>query len=209
MIAIMPGRASQKLAATCHHAPEACACAADTHTVVLTSHHATHAAHAHLALVQLVLINISDHCMRARMASNTRFPRVVGCLLGSHTGRTVDVSNSFELLEVSWPDGSTVFDQDVYATKLEQYQEVFKSLELIGWYATGTGVQASDLSLHKKMAEQVEAPIFLTLDPQATMAVGAKELPIVLCESGAPPPLLACVRRCRLHARATGCSYLA
>ena len=134
--------------------------------------------------MQLVLINISDHTMRAK-ASGSGFPRVIGCLLGQLHGRTVDVINSFELLETAAADSSPTFDAEMYSLKLEQYQEVFKSLDVIGWYATGGGVQATDLAMHRRVAEQIEAPIFLSMDPQATMAVGAKELPLALYESGA------------------------
>jgi len=50
--------------------------------------------------LQLVVINISDHYTRTR--ANLGSPpdaliRVVGCLLGTQSGRTIDVSNSFEV----------------------------------------------------------------------------------------------------------------
>jgi COP9 signalosome complex subunit 6 len=138
--------------------------------------------------LQLVLINMSDHVMRTKVAANNAsnaHPRVIGCLLGQTTGRTVDISNSFELLETTTSDGAPAFDQELFTMRLEQYQEVFKSLEVIGWYATGSGLQPSDLTLHKRFAETMDAPILLSLDADATMVVGAKELPVALYESGA------------------------
>lgn len=135
--------------------------------------------------MQLVLINISDHAMRAKqLARDGAFPRVIGCLLGQHSGRTVDVVNSFEMVERPRSNGDAGYDADTYAQKLEQYQEVFKSVDVIGWYATGAGLQASDLSVHRQLAEQCEAPILLSMNPAAATQVGAKELPLALYESG-------------------------
>jgi COP9 signalosome complex subunit 6 len=137
-------------------------------------------------MMQLVLINVSDHCMRTKALDNAEFPRVIGCLLGQHNGRTVDIISSFEMIETECTDGigAQDYDHNVYALKREQYQEVFKSLDVIGWYVTGTSLQSRDLALHKKLSEQVEAPILLSMDPQAAVAPGAKELPIELYESG-------------------------
>ena len=144
--------------------------------------------HAHdaSASVQLVLINISDHAMRAKQVQQqSAFPRIIGCLLGSHAGRNIEIINSFEMVERARDNGEAAFDAETFNQKLEQYQEVFKSLELIGWYATGAGLQASDLSVHRQLTEHCEAPILLSMDPHAATQVGAKELPLALYESGA------------------------
>jgi hypothetical protein len=139
--------------------------------------------------VQLVLINISDHCMRSRQMGAEGFPRVIGCLLGQHTGRSVDICNSFEMLEVSAngdASGEDVADIDhaIYDQRREQYAETFKSLDVIGWYATGEEVLARDMSLHRKVSENTEAPIFLLVNPKAAMIPGTRDLPATLYESG-------------------------
>lgn len=89
---------------------------------------------------QLVIVNISDHYNRVRLSlpSGTEaYPdgvaRVIGCLLGTQTGRTVEVVNSFEMVK-----GGAGIDQEHLKLRKDQYKEVFPALELIGWYATGT-----------------------------------------------------------------------
>jgi COP9 signalosome complex subunit 6 len=135
-------------------------------------------------IVQLVLINISDHCMRIRSQDQDGYPRVIGCLLGQHNGRCVDISNSFEMVETGTPENPD-FIESVFAAKQTQYAECFKSLHAIGWYATDT-LQPSDLHLHKRFIEvtEIQAPVFLLLDPKGAMEPGMKELPVELYESG-------------------------
>lgn len=86
--------------------------------------------------MQLVLINISDH--HTRTVANAGGPppagadaggastsagggaatRVLGCLLGSQSGRTVDISNSFEMRLVGGSDVD--IDEAFLQTKMEQ-----------------------------------------------------------------------------------------
>lgn len=76
---------------------------------------------------QLVLINISDHHTRtlanagpdaAGGAGAPPPPRVLGCLLGSQAGRTVDITNSFEM---RFAEGSAAeIDQAFLQKKMEQ-----------------------------------------------------------------------------------------
>jgi COP9 signalosome complex subunit 6 len=135
--------------------------------------------------MQLVLINISDHFMRMRMSGEQPAPRVVGCLLGEQNGRTVDISNSFEML-CTGSDSSPDFDRAVFDAKQSQYAECFTSLHVLGWYTTGGTVQQRELQLHRKFMDHTEtqAPILLVLDPSKAMAPAAKELPVDMYESG-------------------------
>ena len=74
---------------------------------------------------QLVLINISDHHTRTRAnalggaAAAPPAVRVLGCLLGSQAGRTVDIQNSFELRLVEG-GGEAAIDEAFLAKKMEQ-----------------------------------------------------------------------------------------
>lgn len=72
-------------------------------------------------VLQLVLINISDHHTRTRANSEAgpgeELP-VLGCLLGTQAGRTVDISNSFEM---RYQEGSaTDIDHAFLLKKMEQ-----------------------------------------------------------------------------------------
>ena len=59
-----------------------------------------------------MLINISDHHTRVKANSPPADSiKVLGCLLGSQSGRTVDICNSFEFRYEVTSDGIVV-DQD-------------------------------------------------------------------------------------------------
>lgn len=67
------------------------------------------------------MINISDHHTRMRANyPNVQPMRVMGCLLGSQTGRTVDISNSFEMNFSINDQGALVIDHAFLVKKQEQ-----------------------------------------------------------------------------------------
>ncbi|KAI7842094.1 hypothetical protein COHA_004289 [Chlorella ohadii] len=141
----------------------------------------------------LVLINISDHHTRtlanqgapAGEASTSaagggggRCVRVLGCLLGTQTGRTVDISNSFEVRCV---EGTDDIDEPFLQKKMEQYKQTFPQQDMVGWYATGTDISDADMAIQRKLMEINESPVFLRLDPSKDAA--QKDLPVYLYES--------------------------
>ena len=69
--------------------------------------------------MQLVVINMSDHYTRMRFSVGSSAP-VLGCLLGSQSGRTVDISNSFELKYSATPEGVVDLDMAFLTKKQEQ-----------------------------------------------------------------------------------------
>jgi JAB1/Mov34/MPN/PAD-1 ubiquitin protease len=72
-------------------------------------------------VLQLVLINLSDH--HTRVASNIGGSQpVLGCLLGSQSGRTVDISNSFEI-KYQLVDGQVQIDTAFLLRKQEQCKQ--------------------------------------------------------------------------------------
>jgi len=130
----------------------------------------------------LVIINISDHATRAKMQGDTRSqPRVIGVLFGVQSGRSIEVFNSFELL-FNQVDGHVVLDPEYIKTKQEQYCQVFKNYEILGWYSTGTDCQPKDLEIHNQFLSFNESPLYLVLDPIASK-VTTKGLPITIYES--------------------------
>lgn len=77
-----------------------------------------------IVCLQLVLINISDHHTRLRANSQSNSaPTVMGCLLGAQSGRTVDVSNSFEIKYATTEQGVQI-DEPFLAKKQEQCKHV-------------------------------------------------------------------------------------
>ncbi|EFJ51244.1 hypothetical protein VOLCADRAFT_79768 [Volvox carteri f. nagariensis] len=135
----------------------------------------------------LVLINISDHHTRTKANTSgastpgVPLPAVMGCLLGSQSGRTVDIRNSFEVRYTIVADGSVEVDIAFLLKKQEQYKQVFKTLDVVGWYATGSAATDAHMQCHRKISEVVEGPVFLLLDPAVDHS--RKDLPVALYET--------------------------
>jgi COP9 signalosome complex subunit 6 len=135
-----------------------------------------------ISLHPLVIMNVSEHFTRHRAQSEPGAPnRVFGCLLGTLSGRNVDIANSFEL-KVGLVSGTYVIDVDFLKTRLDEYKKVFKDYEVLGWYSTAQGQEAmpGDLLLHRQICEITESPMYLVLDP---MPIAAQDLPITIYES--------------------------
>jgi hypothetical protein len=69
------------------------------------------------------MINVSDHHTRVKanaQGSGAPPAPVMGCLLGSQSGRAVDISNSFEIEYTTSPAGEVVINEAFLARKQEQ-----------------------------------------------------------------------------------------
>jgi len=135
-----------------------------------------------LMLHPLVIINLSDHWTRARVQNRVDNPRVIGALLGTQSGRNVEILNSFELV-YGVVNGLVVIEQKYWNTKQEQFKKVFPTYDFLGWYSTGEGVQPQDIEVHKQVSEANESPLYLVLDPLACFKPNTKELPVHIFES--------------------------
>jgi len=136
-----------------------------------------------VALHPLVIINISDHYTRARVQQGAD-ARVYGALLGSQSGRRVDIENSFEMIVAK--DAETNewrIDGEYVALKLSQYKRGYETIDIVGWYSTAkaTAIGDHDLALQQQMEQYTETPLYLVLDPAP--APTARELPLTLLES--------------------------
>uniref|UniRef100_A0A669BYG2 COP9 signalosome complex subunit 6 n=1 Tax=Oreochromis niloticus TaxID=8128 RepID=A0A669BYG2_ORENI len=116
-----------------------------------------------VALHPLVILNISDHWIRIR-SQEGRPMQVIGALIGKQEGRNIEVMNSFELLSHTIDDKVHI-DKEYYYTKEEQFKQVFKDMEFLGWYTTGGPPDQSDIHIHKQVCEIIESPLFLKLNP--------------------------------------------
>jgi COP9 signalosome complex subunit 6 len=134
----------------------------------------------------LVLINMSDHVVRAR-SSDTGKERVLGALIGAQEGRRIDLHNSFELL-VEGEGDTRALDLEFFQQRLAQYLEVFPRYEFLGWYSTGKTPHEGDKALHKKIQEVTanENPFALLLDTEAMdrdKSNQSEELPVKVYDS--------------------------
>lgn len=131
-----------------------------------------------VSLHPLVIMNISEHWTRIR-AQNNSPQQVIGALIGKQSGRNVEVMNSFEL-KFKLVDQNIVICQDYYRTKEEQYKQVFKDLDFLGWYTTGDRPTEQDINVHKQICEINECPIMLQLSAQSR---NFSQLPVKIYES--------------------------
>lgn len=131
-----------------------------------------------ISLHPLVIMNISEHWTRIR-AQGGQPAQVIGALIGTQSGRNIEVMNSFEL-KFKILDGEILIDMEYYNTKEGQYKQVFKDLEFLGWYTTGNEPNESDINVHKQICVINECPILLKLSPQSR---NFDQLPVRLYES--------------------------
>ncbi|XP_072035041.1 COP9 signalosome complex subunit 6-like [Amphiura filiformis] len=130
-----------------------------------------------VALHPLVIMNISEHWTRIR-AQEGKPTQVLGALIGKQKGRNIEVFNSFELL-FDLVEGDIVVDKEYYNTKEEQFKQVFKDLDFLGWYTTDGPPTESDIKVHKQICGINESPIFLKLNPLSRHT----DLPVSIFES--------------------------
>lgn len=133
----------------------------------------------------MVIMNVSEHFTRHRAQSRPGAPvRVFGVLLGTLSGRNVDIANSFELKVTSRDEGKTYsIDLDFLRRRLDEYKKVFPAFDALGWYSTAAGQVAleGDSLMHRQMCEVTESPMYLVLDPLPP--AGVQDLPITIYES--------------------------
>jgi len=124
----------------------------------------------------LVIVNVSDHFTREKVRTG-KPRRVFGILLGTQSGRRVEITNSFEVLI----GDNYVIDKEFMQTRVQQFARVFENNEILGWYSTGKGVEASDLGIHQQVEQFNETPLYLLLNPEPVP--GSRELPLSLLET--------------------------
>uniref|UniRef100_A0A8C7DMN1 COP9 signalosome complex subunit 6 n=1 Tax=Oncorhynchus kisutch TaxID=8019 RepID=A0A8C7DMN1_ONCKI len=123
-----------------------------------------------VALHPLVILNISDHWIRIR-SQEGRPMQVIGALIGKQEGRNIEVMNSFELLHQLVDDRAHI-DKEYYYTKEEQFKQVFKDMEFLGWYTTGGPCDQSDIHIHKQVGRlpvNVYESVIDIINGEATM----------------------------------------
>ena len=145
----------------------------------------------------LVLMNVSDHHTRVAAQldpGETSVERVMGCLLGFQTGtREVEICTSFEVATTR--DAATDapgLDASYLSEQIARYKQVFPDFDVVGWYATGAGVDGEvDMPIHRSLSHLNENPVFLLFDPRRAAAgkgageddVTKRSLPVTLYES--------------------------
>ncbi|OAV91557.1 hypothetical protein PTTG_08222 [Puccinia triticina 1-1 BBBD Race 1] len=136
-----------------------------------------------ISLHPLPILNISDHFTRTRLQAERPDIDIFGALIGTQIGKKIEIVNCFEIL--TDPDGKV--NDGFLKTRREQFQQVFPTLDLLGWYTNGFQPRERDLTILNQVAEcaDLSSPILLFYDPLPTLSTGsttAKELPIQIYE---------------------------
>lgn len=109
--------------------------------------------------------------------------RVIGALMGTQSGRCVEIHTSFELTYTVTKDdqATVVINTDYLRNKMNQYAQVFPKYEVLGWYSTGNGIRPTDYITHRQIMEFNENPLYVVCGTAISAMI--KELPVFVFES--------------------------
>ncbi|UZJ55425.1 hypothetical protein CBS101457_004745 [Exobasidium rhododendri] len=139
-----------------------------------------------VSLHPLPILTISEHLTRTAIQSGSSEVKVQGALLGTQSGREIEIQNTFEI-----PLKGGSVDHEFLKARQEQFKQVFPTFEFLGWYSIGHLPQPSDMDIHKQLIEYNESPLFLQLSPGPSSLSRAKaggELPIAIYETHVEMP---------------------
>jgi len=131
-----------------------------------------------LSLHPLPILNISEHLTRLKLQKDTNAPFVIGALLGTQTGKDVEIVNTFELAMDD--ENPEKVDHAFLVSRKEQYKQVFPSLELIGWYTVTQEPTSRHIALHEEFVAYTANPILLILQPLDTVKADGTGLALPL-----------------------------
>ncbi|VDO05270.1 unnamed protein product [Rodentolepis nana] len=124
----------------------------------------------------LVLLNASEHWMRLKLIYDSVNAAAYGGLLGKHNGRDVEIHNTFEMVV-----DEMAIDMDYLIDRAEKVKQLYKGLDIVGWYTNGRSLTEENKSFHFQFSERFEGPYILILDP---LDKTCERLPFRLYESG-------------------------
>ncbi|EGO02785.1 hypothetical protein SERLA73DRAFT_176164 [Serpula lacrymans var. lacrymans S7.3] len=119
-----------------------------------------------LSLHPLPILNISEHLTRLKLQTRSNSPFVLGALLGTQTGRDVEIVNTFELATEAGNDDQV--DNEFLVSRRDQYKQVFPSLEIIGWYTFAPIPTSRHIALHEQFTKYCSTPLLLILQPSSS-----------------------------------------
>jgi len=130
----------------------------------------------------LVVLHIADHYTRVFQQSDNQ--RELGALMGSQTGRIVNIVDAFDIAydfneKEKTPD---LKDNKSFSESLKVFEDdktlfkaTFPQYEVLGWYTTAQAVEPIHSAIHKQMKQFNERPLFFLVDQK--IDAKARELP--------------------------------
>ncbi|KAI7962178.1 hypothetical protein MJO28_000272 [Puccinia striiformis f. sp. tritici] len=136
-----------------------------------------------ISLHPLPILNISDHFTRTRLQAEREDIHIFGALIGTQIGKKIEVVNCFEILI----DVDGKVNDGFLKTRREQFQQVFPTLDLLGWYTNGSEPRERDLMILNEVAESTDlsSPIIIFYNPFSMLTdetSATKELPVHIYE---------------------------
>jgi len=133
----------------------------------------------------LVVLHIADHFTRTSQQTNNQ--RVLGALMGSQTGRVVNIVDAFDIAydfndkektvdlkdNKSFVEALKIFDDDKTL-----FKATFPHYEVLGWYTTAAAVEPIHAAIHKQMKQFNERPLFFLIDQKIDSK--ARDLPCTM-----------------------------
>lgn len=126
-----------------------------------------------LSLHPLPILSISEHIVRSRaqQGSNAQPLQVYGALLGTQSGRHLEVQNTFEVkvdaegrideaffksrqAQCEWASASLTSRSTPLITTAPSLadKQTFPTFDFLGWYSNGTSPTQRDLAVHKQVS---------------------------------------------------------
>ncbi|EDV25783.1 uncharacterized protein TRIADDRAFT_24388 [Trichoplax adhaerens] len=127
----------------------------------------------------LVVMNISDHFMRFLAQESSEDSQIIGALIGTQKGRTVEISNSYEL-DCNFNTGKPFLNVDYFKDREEKFRELTDEFMFIGWYTIGSSPNETDLNIHQQFCQIYDSPLLLKLNPNCNYATN---LPVAIFET--------------------------
>jgi len=133
----------------------------------------------------LVVLHIADQYTRT--SQQTSQQRVLGALMGSQSGRVVNVFDALDIAydfadkektidlkdNKSFGEALKTFEDDV-----KLFKATFPQYEVLGWYTTAPGVEPIHSAIHKQMKAYNERPLMFLVDQKVDSK--ARDLPCTL-----------------------------
>ncbi|KAH8147753.1 uncharacterized protein LAJ45_08218 [Morchella importuna] len=138
-----------------------------------------------ISLHPLALLTISDYITRHTLRNGSG--PILGALLGTQQGRSIDIEHAYEILLLRTDDQISA-DEPWFMEKLKLFKETHPTLDLLGWFTTTPSPTFAPspwmVQFHRQLLPFNESLILLCLNPSPSASVGGGgTLPLAIYES--------------------------
>jgi len=120
-----------------------------------------------ITIAPLVLLSVVDHYRRVPVS------RVIGVLLGSTGGSTINITNSFAV-PFEEDEDNFFFDSSYLQNMFELFYKVNCAEKIVGWYHSGPKMRKNDLEISKAFSKYCDNPLLAIVD----VGMKASDIPV-------------------------------